>query len=212
MFQIKSNTIRESGPNNLKLVLQIARKYSGTEPIDMETLDYVYKHDWRKAKISLQDFLSNNKFTPQASDYIRHNSSVAVSNSKVSYASSLNSPPATTLKSFMKELEYLITKMTNPIPQMRIQAAQHAIKFLEALPPVQNENQLVPTNGWNQECINKFCGLVRYRLNEGEGAARIYSDLLKLMINKGLLTKNKGLKVFMQTIVSKLKERKPYIK
>jgi hypothetical protein len=53
---------------------------------------------------------------------------------------------------------------------------------------------------------------VRYRLNEGEGAARIYSDLLKLMINKGLLTKNKGLKVFMQTIVSKLKERKPYIK
>jgi hypothetical protein len=32
------------------------------------------------------------------------------------------------------------------------------------------------------------------------------------MIHKGLLTRNKGLKLIMQTIFAKLKEKKTYIK
>lgn len=115
MYSIKSNGIKESSPNVLKLVLQIVKKYAGLDPIDMETLEYVYKHDWRKAKFLLQDFHSNNKFTPEASDFIRHNN-ITLSNNK----SNPSVPPAATqtinLKGFMRELEFLLPSMTNPLP------------------------------------------------------------------------------------------------
>jgi hypothetical protein len=75
-----------------------------------------------------------------------------------------------------------------------------------------NEADLVPTIGWNQDCINKFCGVVRFPLNEGDDVALIYSELLKLMVHKGILTRNKGLKLVMPTIFLKLKERKSFIK
>ncbi len=101
MYTIKSNAIRQSAPNNLKLVIQLAKKYAGVEPIDLQTLEYIYKHDWKKAKLTLNDFLTSNKFTPEASDYIRHNN-ISISNSKVNNSI----PPAaiqqTNLKSFMK--------------------------------------------------------------------------------------------------------------
>lgn len=128
MFIIKSNTIRESSPNNLKLILQIVKKYCGLDPIDMETLEFVYKHDWKKAKLILQDFHNNNKFTTEASDYIRHNN-IAVSNSKAA-TTPQGVIQQTTIKSFMKELDYLLSKMTNPILELRKEAADHAIKFL----------------------------------------------------------------------------------
>lgn len=115
MYSIKSNGIKESSPNVLKLVLQIVKKYAGLDPIDMETLDYVYKHDWRRAKLLLQDFHANNKFTPEASDFIRH-SNIAVSNSKPNASVPHAAAQIVTLKGFMKELEFLLTKMTNPIP------------------------------------------------------------------------------------------------
>lgn len=103
MYNIKSNAIRESAPNNLKLVIQIAKKYSGVDPIDLETLEYIYKHDWKKAKLTLNDFLTTNKFTPEASDYIRHNN-LSVSNSKINNSTPQNAIQQTNLKSFMKEL------------------------------------------------------------------------------------------------------------
>lgn len=115
MYSIKSNGIKESSPNVLKLVLQIVKKYAGLDPIDMETLEYVYKHDWRRAKLLLQEFHSNNKFTPEASDYIRHNN-IAVSNSKPNASVPAAAAQLVTLKGFMRELEFLLTKMTNPIP------------------------------------------------------------------------------------------------
>ena len=115
MYSIKSNGIKESSPNVLKLVLQIVKKYAGLDPIDLETLEYVYKHDWRKAKFLLQDFHSSNKFTPEASDFIRHNN-IAVSNSKPNASIPPAAAQATTLKSFMRELEFLLTSMTNPVP------------------------------------------------------------------------------------------------
>lgn len=46
------------------MVISIAKKYSGMDPIDMETLEFVLKHDWRKSKQLIQDFMNNNKFTP----------------------------------------------------------------------------------------------------------------------------------------------------
>lgn len=115
MYSIKSNGIRESSPNVLKQVLQIVKKYAGIDPIDMETLEYVYKHDWRRAKLLLQDFHSNSKFTPEASDYIRHNN-IAVSNSKPNASVPQAAAQIVTLKGFIRELEFLLTKMTNPIP------------------------------------------------------------------------------------------------
>jgi hypothetical protein len=63
-------------------------------------LEYIYKHDWKKAKITLQDFLSSNKFTPEASDYIRHNS-VAVSNSKFNSSIPQNTAPQKSLRGFI---------------------------------------------------------------------------------------------------------------
>jgi hypothetical protein len=54
--------------------------------------------------------------------------------------------------------------------------------------------------------------MVRFRLNDCEEVAKIYSELLKLMIHKGILTRNKGLKLIMQTIFLKLKERKSFVK
>ena len=35
MYVIKSNAIRESSPNNLKSVIQIAKKHAGLDPIDL---------------------------------------------------------------------------------------------------------------------------------------------------------------------------------
>lgn len=35
MYTIKSNGIRESSPNNLKLVIQFVKKYAGIDPIDL---------------------------------------------------------------------------------------------------------------------------------------------------------------------------------
>jgi hypothetical protein len=77
---------------------------------------------------------------------------------------------------------------------------------------IANEADLTPTNGWNQECITKFCGMVRFRLNECDEVASVYSELLKIMIHKGILTRNKGLKQIIQTIFLKLKEKKVFIK
>ena len=51
--------------------------------------------------MTLNDFIATSKFTPEASDYIRHNS-IAISNSKVN---SLTPPAAiqqSNLKHFMK--------------------------------------------------------------------------------------------------------------
>jgi hypothetical protein len=35
MYVIKSNAIKESSPNNLKALIQIAKKYAGLDPIDL---------------------------------------------------------------------------------------------------------------------------------------------------------------------------------
>lgn len=60
--------------------------------------------------------------------------------------------------------------------------------------------------------MTKFGGLIRFRLNEGDEVAGVYSELLKLLIHKGLLTRNKGIKPIMQTVIQKLKEKRPFIK
>lgn len=54
--------------------------------------------------------------------------------------------------------------------------------------------------------------MVRFRLNECDEVASVYSELLKIMIHKGILTRNKGLKQIIQTIFLKLKEKKVFIK
>jgi hypothetical protein len=67
----------------------------------METLEYIYKHDWKRAKLTLNDFITTNRFTPEASDYIRHNI-VSVSNSKINNSTPQTAIQQTNLKSFMK--------------------------------------------------------------------------------------------------------------
>lgn len=101
MYSIKSNGIRESSANVLRLVLQIAKKYAGIDPIDTETLEYVYKHDWRRAKILLQEFHTSNKFTTEACDLIRHYN-LNASNSKPNGSVPPAAAQVVTLKIFMK--------------------------------------------------------------------------------------------------------------
>lgn len=54
--------------------------------------------------------------------------------------------------------------MTIHNSEMKIEAATHAIKFVEQMTAVPNENDLTPANGWNQEVMSKFCGMIRFRL------------------------------------------------
>lgn len=51
--------------------------------------------------MTLNDFIATSKFTPEASDYIRHNA-IAVSNSKVNSSTPPNAVQQTNLKHFMK--------------------------------------------------------------------------------------------------------------
>jgi dissimilatory sulfite reductase (desulfoviridin) alpha/beta subunit len=63
MKQIKVNSVRESSPNILKTIIQIAKKYVNGGVIDTELAEFLIKHDWKKYKQQIQDFIQSNKLT-----------------------------------------------------------------------------------------------------------------------------------------------------
>ena len=54
MPQIKQNAVRESSPALLKLVLQVAKKYANNGVAELELMEFLTKHDWKKNKTLLQ--------------------------------------------------------------------------------------------------------------------------------------------------------------
>jgi hypothetical protein len=49
-----------------------------------------------------------------------------------------------------------------------MEAAEKAIKIMEMLPKINSESDLIPSAGWNQELINQFYNITKFRLSEPE--------------------------------------------
>lgn len=62
---IKANCVSESTPHILKNILQIAKKYMNNGPGDFEIAEFIVKHEWKRAKPMLQEFLQGQRFSPE---------------------------------------------------------------------------------------------------------------------------------------------------
>lgn len=85
----------------MKIVLSLVNKYCGNDLVDLETLTFLEKHDWKKAKNLLSDFLSIHKLTPEAHDHAKL-SNIVVSTNKSTLLMQNNTINPYNLRNFMK--------------------------------------------------------------------------------------------------------------
>lgn len=52
--QMRNNSVKESSPTILKLIIQIAKKYVNNGTAELELVEFLIKHDWKKSKQLLQ--------------------------------------------------------------------------------------------------------------------------------------------------------------
>lgn len=120
MFHIKSKALKESAPGILNQILAIVKKYCGSDVIELETIQFLCKHDWRKNKPVFQQFINSSKLSLNAEEYYRHHCDSTLANAK----NLLNSQVAQhaqipTIKTFTQQLQFLIPKMSNHLPEMK---------------------------------------------------------------------------------------------
>ena len=63
---IMKNSLKESSPAILKNILTIAKKHINNTIGDLELAEFIVKHDWKRSKNILLEFLQAHKFIPEA--------------------------------------------------------------------------------------------------------------------------------------------------
>jgi hypothetical protein len=215
-FTLKSKATKESSPNILKLILLIVKKYSPSDTIDLESIEFLCMHDWRKCKHLLTEFVQANRISQAAEDYIRNNaqlfSPASLPKATPSQTLSTNSQSGVSIRQLMVELSALASKMSNPVRDLRIEGAVQALRLLEQLPKVNSENDLTPAIGWNQDMMNQFFNVAKFRLMEPEYELPAkYARLLIEMIHKGIAFKSKSIRLLLPSVFSRA-EGHPEIK
>lgn len=75
------------------------------------------------------------------------------------------------------------------------------------MPKISSESDLNTNNGWNQQLINQFYNIAKFRLSELDyEIGSSYCKVLLEMINKGIAVKNKGVRLILPTVFGKLKQ------
>lgn len=115
IYRIKAKAIRECSPVILKVIIQIIKKYSTSELIDLDSLEFLCMHDWKKCRALFTEFIQTNKFTFAAQDYIKNNISL-FSNIIKTNSMTLTPTPSQvfTIKNLTLQLQNLIHKFSNP--------------------------------------------------------------------------------------------------
>lgn len=71
MKTIKNNSMKESSPTILKSILQIAKKYVNGSIVDLDLAEFLVKHDWKKMKQQVQEFIQNSKIGSEADELMK---------------------------------------------------------------------------------------------------------------------------------------------
>ena len=83
--------MKESSPTILKSILQIAKKYVNGGTVDLDLAEFLAKHDWKKMKQLIMEFIQNNKINSEADELIKtitssfNNTKMAVQNDANQY-------------------------------------------------------------------------------------------------------------------------------
>ena len=106
---MKSKAICESNFNILNFIITIARKSCSGRQVELETMEFLGKHDWRRGKHLLEKFVSTHTLSLAAEEYYRQmmeNLSLGRTNSSSSMIQNAPSVAASqvTLKALVREL------------------------------------------------------------------------------------------------------------
>jgi hypothetical protein len=178
------------------------------------------RHDWRKARQNLQEYLQAQRFSVEAEEVIRTLSppaNPAKSQPLVptySAHSSSNSHASQPFRAFSLELQNsLISKMSSPIEEVKKEAAERAIKIWEEIPRLSGEGDLTAANGWQEESIARFFNIIKCRLNDSTPEiVSLYCQLLSEMLRKGVPVKQRNMRSVVHTIFSNLSRGLPAVK
>ena len=135
--------MRESSPNILKVIISLVKKASGIVNVDhLELLTY---HDWKKCKYLLNEFIQTSKLSLPALEYVKNMglvSSQPTNNRRMpvdreqnqNISLPVNSGSLNPLKTFYSSIQTLVPKMSSPDLNMRITAAETMLDLLQAVP------------------------------------------------------------------------------
>ena len=131
--------LRESSPNILKTIISLVKKASGT--VNVDHLELLLYHDWKRCKYLLTDFIQTSKLSLPALEYVKNMGIISSlpnnnrrnidreQNQMPSLSvgqSNMTHPPAVMnpLKQFYSSIQSLVPKMSNPDLKMRKLAAE----------------------------------------------------------------------------------------
>lgn len=124
--------LRECSPNILKTILSLVKKSSAI--INVEQLELLNYHDWKKCRSLLHEFIQTSKLSLPALEYVKNLGIISTGNGKRMGADQNHTAPAhltnnsmtlaNPLKQFYSSISGLVPKMSNPDLNSRKMAAK----------------------------------------------------------------------------------------